>query len=451
MKKLEQFTAKNPNPIINVGKDGTIFYSNEAGDPLLHEWEVKVGEKMPSYIGDSVQRMISRNSPERIEVKVGKRVYLIEFHPFPEEKCITLYGFDISDQKKLEEKLRESEEKYLSFIQNFTGIAFQRDKDFNLEFVKGSIEEITGYSEEELTCKKLWKELIEKEDLPLFLKTEIEVKNSPSPYCGKLSYRIRCKDGTIKWVHEVCQKISGINGKPDSYQSTITDVTERIKAKEALVKFENARKKEIHHRIKNNLQVISSLLDLQAEKFRYKKIAPTLEVLEAFRESQNRVISMSLIHEELYKGEGTDILDFSTYLQKLAENLFQTYSLESKNIHLLTDMEKNTFLNMDIAVPLGIIVNELVSNSLKHAFPNDKEGEILIRLCREEKNSETHEFLFSLTISDNGKGIPENIALGSVESLGMQLVSILVDQLDGKIELMKTQGTKFKITFNSVE
>ncbi len=89
------------------GKDGTVLYSNKAGESLLHEWGVGVGEKLPSNIGDIVQRVISRNSPEKMEVKVGKRVYLTVFHPFTEEKCVNIYGFDISDQKELEEKFRK--------------------------------------------------------------------------------------------------------------------------------------------------------------------------------------------------------------------------------------------------------------------------------------------------------------------------------------------------------
>jgi two-component sensor histidine kinase len=103
---------------------------------------------------------------------------------------------------------------------------------------------------------------------------------------------------------------------------------------------------------------------------------------------------------------------------------------------------------MDTAVPLGIIVNELVSNSLKHAFTGDQEGEIRIRLCREEKGNEIHKSLFSLTISDNGKGIPESIKLESLESLGLQLVNTLVDQMDGEIKLERAHGTEFRITFN---
>lgn len=259
------------------------------------------------------------------------------------------------------------------------------------------------------------------------------------------NYRIVRPDGEERIVHSEREVIFDEKNNPVRMRGTVQDITERKKAEEALERMDKIRIKEIHHRIKNNLQIISSLLDLQAEKFEDEN------VIEAFREGQNRVISMSLIHEELYKGEGTDTLDFSAYLRKLAESLFQTYSLSSKNISLSMDLEEDTFLDMDTAIPLGIIVNELVSNSLKHAFTEKQEGKIRIQLFREEKNDEIHKLLFSLTVSDNGKGIPENIELESVESLGLQLVNILVDQLDGEIELKRGQGTEFTIKFKVVK
>ena len=108
--KMEQFPATNPNPVVSVGKDETVLYSNTAGEPLLREWGVVVGEKLPSFIGEFVQRVIFRNSPEKIEVKVGNKVYLITFHPSPEDKCVNIYGFDISDQKEVERKLQKAYE-----------------------------------------------------------------------------------------------------------------------------------------------------------------------------------------------------------------------------------------------------------------------------------------------------------------------------------------------------
>jgi two-component sensor histidine kinase len=228
------------------------------------------------------------------------------------------------------------------------------------------------------------------------------------------------------------------------------------------VKAENAKKKEIHHRIKNNLQVISSLLDLQAEKFRNRECVKDSEILEAFRESQDRVISMALIHEELYKGEGFETLDFSIYIRELVENLFRTYRVNSKNIHLHMDMEKNIFLDMDTAIPLGIIVNELVSNSFKHAFLERAEGSIHIKLRRDENGEHinSREELkykgfkntsFILKISDDGIGIPKSIDLENPHSLGIQLITTLVDQLDGELELKRNNETEFTIRFTITE
>ncbi|WP_440948694.1 PAS domain S-box protein [Methanosarcina sp. T3] len=352
---------------------------------------------------------------------------------------------NITDRILAIRKVEESEKKYRSFIQNFHGIIYQADENFVPVFLHGAVEELTGYKTEEFKSRIKWENLIYPDDLPLVLKEEEKIKNSPSADYGELEYRIKHRDGRIRWVNEIYQKTQGNDEKPGFYQSTIYDVTEKKEAEKFVTNIEIARKKEIHHRIKNNLQVISSLLDLQAEKFRDK------EVLEAFRESQDRVVSMSLIHEELYKGGGADTLNFPEYIRKLTENLFRTYSLRSKNVRLCMELEENAFFNMDTAVPLGIIVNELVSNSLKYAFTDKQDGEIRIRLCRGEKNDEMNRSLFSLVISDNGKGMPENIELESVESLGLQLVNILVDQLEGEIELKRDHGTEFGITFEAAE
>ena len=242
----------------------------------------------------------------------------------------------------------------------------------------------------------------------------------------------------------------------------VRDITQRIESEKSQVKAEKAKKKEIHHRIKNNLQVISSLLDLQAEKFKNRECIKDSEVLEAFRESQDRVISMALIHEELYKGEGFETLDFSTYIRELVENLFQTYRLNSKNIHLHMDMEENIFLDMDTAIPLGIIVNELVSNSLKHAFIGKDNGGMYITL-RREKNGERINSIeeskyegckstsFILKVSDDGIGISKSIDLENPNSLGIQLVTTLVDQLAGELELKSNNETEFTIRFTVTE
>jgi two-component sensor histidine kinase len=258
------------------------------------------------------------------------------------------------------------------------------------------------------------------------------------------------KDGSPLWVLINAKPLFDKDGKYMGAMSMFTDITKRKEAEEALTNIEIVRKKEIHHRIKNNLQVISSLLDLQAEKFNNREDIKDSEVMEAFRESQDRVRSMALIHEELHEGKGDNTLNLSLYLEKLVDNLFQTYRLGNTDINLNMDVEENTFIDMDTAVPLGITVNELVSNSLKHAFPGRDKGEIRIKFCREENESDEGN-RFTLTVSDDGVGFPDNFDFKDIDSLGFQLVTTLVDQLDGELELKSENGTEFTIRFTVKE
>jgi len=272
-----------------------------------------------------------------------------------------------------------------------------------------------------------------------------------------IDHRIILHNGEERTVHTEREVIFDQNNTPVRARGTIQDITERKKAEKALGKIQETYIKEIHHRIKNNLQVISSLLSLEAEKFSDAKM------LESFRESQNRVASMALIHEELYKGNELDTLDFAAYLQKLTADLFDSYNLKNSGVSLKLDLEKIPLV-MDIAIPLGIIVNELVSNSLKHAFPAGKTGEIHISLCKKESFAanydipdlcpscmEKNDLYYILTVEDNGKGIPEEIEFPNTDSLGFQLVNLLVEQIDGYIELKRNNGTKFSIRFRNIE
>src|SRR5665647_1045539 len=290
-------------------------------------------------------------------------------------------------------------------------------------------------------------------------------KSTPKTIKGKIyatNYKIVRPDGEERIVHSEREVIFDEKNNPTRMRGTIQDITERKNAEEALVNIETARKKEIHHRIKNNLQVISSLLDLQAEKFNNREDIKDSEVMEAFRESQDRVRSMALIHEELYKDGGFETLNFSSYIKELADNLFLTYLLGNNYISLNMDLEENLFFDMDTAIPLGMIVNELVSNSLKHAFIGRSKGEIRIKLHREkngecinsrgERKEESYESAsFTLTVLDNGMGIPENLDIEDLDSLGLQLVTSLVDQLDGELELKSNKGTEFTIRFTVVD
>ena len=363
---------------------------------------------------------------------------------------------DITAIKMASKKLKESEERYRSFMKNFRGVAFQEGLDSILILVDGSVEEVTGYQTEDFISGKIdWNKLVLLEEQKKFLENREKLLSDPLLLIEH-EYRIRHRNGRIKWVRETIQNALDASGKKRILQGSIYDITKQKEAEESLRQIEEIRKKEIHHRIKNNLQVISSLLELQAERFSEK------EVLEAFRESQNRVIAMSIIHEELYQSKNNETLDFSAYLQKLT-SLLRSYTLRKDNIKIQLDIEE-TYLGMDTAVPLGIIINELVTNSLKHAFSPDTEGEISIKLRRTEENQENKDINnrtniidskssvdksnhYKLIVSDNGLGFPENVDFRNTRSLGLQLVNALVEQLEGTIELEKGTGTVFKIFF----
>ena len=190
--------------------------------------------------------------------------------------------------------------------------------------------------------------------------------------------------------------------------------------------------KEIHHRMKNNLQIISSLLSLQGDYIDDKKI------LDILKESQTRVRSMAILHEKLYQSQEYYI-NTSDYIQSLVHDLFKTHTIEESKIKPIIEVD-DAKLNIKTAAPCGLIINEILSNCLKHAFPRERKGEIYISL-------KANNGLFKLTISDTGIGFPGNLDFRNTESLGLKLVNSLTHQIDGNIELDRSQGTKFKITF----
>ncbi len=209
-------------------------------------------------------------------------------------------------------------------------------------------------------------------------------------------------------------------------KKTEKELKKALNEKEILVK-------EIHHRVKNNLAVISSLLNLQS---RYIK---DTEALDIFKESQNRAKSMALIHEYLYQSDDLKRINFGEYINKLSTNLFHTYVVDSSLIKLNVDTE-NIMLDVNIAIPLGLVLNELVTNTMKHAFPDNKKGKMNIKFY-----SKGDEFI--LTISDNGIGLPEGLDYKNTDSLGLRLVNSLTDQINGSISLNRNKGTTFKIKF----
>jgi PAS domain S-box-containing protein len=194
--------------------------------------------------------------------------------------------------------------------------------------------------------------------------------------------------------------------------------------------------KEIHHRVKNNLQIISSLLNLQSGQIEDER-ADAL-----FRVSQDRVRSMALIHERLYQSEDLARVDFAEYVRSLVGYLARSYTDLAGRVQVETDVG-DVSLGIDAAIPCGLIINELVSNALKHAFPEGGEGRIRVELDGSREDG------YCLVVSDDGVGFPEGVDFRETDSLGLQLVTTLVDQLEGRIELADAKGTGFRIDFRT--
>lgn len=193
--------------------------------------------------------------------------------------------------------------------------------------------------------------------------------------------------------------------------------------------------RELHHRVKNNLQVVSSLLRLQAER-----VSNDDKAREMFRECQKRVRSISLVHEQLYSSPDSSTICLRTYALKLVHGLFKAYGVSDGRIRLVVDGE-SVALGMDMAVPCGLILNELVSNALKYAFPAGCEGEITLSISRTEDNG------MELLVTDNGIGLPEDFDFRLADTLGLQIVAALSEQLKGSLRLYNSHGTVFRLTF----
>ncbi len=247
--------------------------------------------------------------------------------------------------------------------------------------------------------------------------------------------------GEIELMKQLANQLAIAIRQSTLYQQLQMELRDRQHAEEkikASLKEKELLLKEIHHRVKNNLYVVSSLLEIQASSIADPKIG------KFFEESQNRIYSMALIHEKLYRSHNLAIINFSDYLEDLVSNVFASYNVNAAQIHLELNIEE-IFLNIETATPCGLIVNELVSNTMKHAFPDDKEGIVSVE-CYQEKNNE----LIHLIIRDNGIGFPDNLDFRKTDSMGFQVVCTLIEQLEGSIELERSHGTNFHVKFSEL-
>lgn len=340
---------------------------------------------------------------------------------------------DITQKKKAEEALRQSEEKYRSLSEASPNAIYIINRDATIAYANNYALRMLQKSITEVKGHRLM-DVFPTEDADMQIQIIIGVFQHGHDV--RRDDRVTAVDGTDRWLSSTFTPLKDDSGRVTAVMCVSYDITDRkvmenqiaasLREKEFLLK-------EIHHRVKNNLQVISSLLSMQADK------ATDQNVIDSLTDSQNRVKSIALVHEKLYQSKSLDQIEYGDYLNKIVNHLFDTYNVPLSRIACIVHAE-NIFVDINQAVPCSLIINEMLTNSLKYAFPDGAKGEIAIDFTTDGKN-------YMLRYHDNGTGIPEEISFERTESLGMKLIYGLTQQLNGTVELKRGEGTTFVVTF----
>jgi len=338
--------------------------------------------------------------------------------------------------EKSENNLKESEKRYRNIFENTGTSMVILDKNLDISMANKEFKKVLNSFEVNLESKN-WNDFIIAEgdkikDYHYKMLEGRKLGNFPQ------SYELELKNRSGK-IGDFLATFNNIPGKKKILVSLI-DISDRKKAENEIkesLKEKEALLREIHHRVKNNMQIISSLLSLQSNEVSDR------EMLKFYKETENRLHAMALVHENLYQSTDLSHIDLEGYLENLVEDLIYSYGGSISSIQ--TDIEVPKIeLNLETAIPLGLIINELVSNSIKHAFPENK-GTVKIKLDIDPDQN------LDLMVGDNGVGLPEDINIGSIQKFGLKLVQALTSQLDGELTIEGKTGTCFHIKFRELE
>jgi len=339
--------------------------------------------------------------------------------------------------EKAKKEVQKSYEFYLTLFEEFPALIWRANVNAKCDYFNKKWLVFTGRT----IAQEIgdgWAEGIHPEDFDRCLDIYLTAFKARKSF--DMEYRLRHNTGEYRWIIDLGMPFYDLDNNFAGYIGSCYDITSRkelIKQLQRSLEEKEILLKEIHHRVKNNLMIISSLLNLQSQYIIDK------ESKGIFKESQNRARSMAMIHERLYQSTDLKKIDFGDYIQSLSTELFNTYVADPSLIKLNINVD-DIFLDINTAIPLGLIVNELITNSLKHAFPKGNKGQINVDFHPIDDH-------YEFTVKDNGIGFPEDLDYQNTDSLGLQIVNSLTDQIDGEIELNRDNGTEFKIKFPEVK
>lgn len=388
---------------------------------------------------DTYGRVALTGEPAKFENHIealGRYFKVTAFRPAPSQfACIFT---DITERKQAEQALRDSEERYRILAEYSPDWEYWFGTDGGYRYISPACLGITGYTAAEFMADPgLLERLVHPADRPVYAEHFQSLRANVEWDLVELEFRIRCRDGRERWIGHICSAVVDERGRPLGRRGVNRDITERKQAEQALsvaLEEKTSLLKEVHHRVKNNLQIVTSLLNLQARQVQNPA------ALAALQDTQGRIRSMALLHETLYREGDMSQVDGAVYVSHLCAHLHSVFGAATGRVRLRHQLDP-VALTPDQAVPCGLIVNELVSNAFKHAFPGERGGEIQVALTAEPDGHRV------LAVTDNGVGLPPGLDIEQSDTLGLQLVAGLAHQLGGVVETRTAAGTVFRIAF----
>lgn len=434
---------------------GKFSYVNPAMEELMRASEeallgTSVLERMHPDFHDAIRERIRMLNEERKPVPRLDQKYIrmdgtivdVEVSAVPltykGEHGALVFVRNITERKHAEEALARERDRANLYFEIARVMLVALDAKANISLINRRGCKILGYKRDELIGKNWFETCLpeaDKENVRVVFDKLMKGDTGLSEYAENL---IVTKDGDLRKIAWHNTLLRDERGVITGTLSSGEDITERERAKERIIASLREKEvllREIHHRVKNNMQVISSMLGLQSAHTADPGLA------QVFAEVQQRIKSMAIIHEMLYKSESLAAIDMRGYINALCLFLFQTYTINTNRVSFLIDIE-DISLELNIAVPLGLIANELISNSLKYAFPDGRGGSIKISMRCEDG-------VYAFSVRDDGVGLPEGLDPATGATLGLRLVDILVKQLDGNISIESNGGSAFNIIFGT--
>ncbi|MCD4797272.1 MAG: PAS domain S-box protein, partial [Candidatus Cloacimonetes bacterium] len=444
-----------------VDWDEIFTFSNPASDRIFGVKKEKlVGKNLVNFVDDENFKILKQQTKERSKNRISNYELLIT-RPDGKKRNIMITATpmhdmngnvtgslgifrDITEWQKAENILKEKEQE-LNVIAEFSlDTIFSISKSGEILYISKSGKDLFGIEPEKIIGTSFTK-YVPKGEIKNYWNSLKNVFLSKKIH-GFQTLIVNRKGDLVPV--EITGQIVKKNGKLTG-QGTIRDITVRKRAEEQIKKDLEEKEillKEVHHRAKNNMQIISSMMNLQYRVLEDPKLKGFL------KDTQNRIRTMSVIHELLYSSNNLANIRLKKYICILTNHLSSSMSLDPPKIKIKINM-KNILLNVNLAIPCGLIINELVNNSLKHAFPNDRAGIITISMQKETnlRSSDQKEIYYHLIVSDNGIGFPKDIDLENDNFIGLFLVKVLTKQLKGNIKLRNNNGVSVEITFKQRE